>query len=207
MKAHLHGPHKTVCRQLNYSYVGIGNQAYSDFHTCSIFPKNFLDPGVLLIYTVKNFISHIIQIASVILCSSILFCTDYIFSSFPILHDNLVIYFRIKKLFVQFSGVFEIIHDHTIRSMDSSTVCSQLFCFNLHNGGWSPNWVHSARRPLTGLLYLPRVIVRMENLVEWMAVETEVLGGNLPRCHFVHHRSHLTRPGIEPGPPRWEASD
>jgi hypothetical protein len=33
-------------------------------------------------------------------------------------------------------------------------------------GGWSPNWVHSARRPLTGLLYLPRVIVRMENLVE-----------------------------------------
>jgi hypothetical protein len=33
-------------------------------------------------------------------------------------------------------------------------------------GGWSRNWAHSARRPLTGLLYLPRVIVRMENLVE-----------------------------------------
>jgi hypothetical protein len=32
--------------------------------------------------------------------------------------------------------------------------------FNLHSGGWSPNLVHSARRPLTGLLYLPRVIVR-----------------------------------------------
>jgi hypothetical protein len=32
--------------------------------------------------------------------------------------------------------------------------------FNLHRGGWSPNW------PFTGLLYLPRVIVRMENLVE-----------------------------------------
>jgi hypothetical protein len=38
--------------------------------------------------------------------------------------------------------------------------------FNLHTGGWSPNWVHSTRRPLNGLLYLPRVIVRMENLVE-----------------------------------------
>jgi hypothetical protein len=37
---------------------------------------------------------------------------------------------------------------------------------DLHSGGWSPNWVHSARRPLTGLLYLPRVIVRMEKLVE-----------------------------------------
>jgi hypothetical protein len=81
------------------------------------------------------------------------------------------------------------------------------FFLNLHSAGWSPNWVHSAGRPLTGLLYLPRVIVRMENLVEWMAGETEVLGKNLPRRHFVHHKSHLTRPGIKPGPPRWEASD
>jgi hypothetical protein len=39
------------------------------------------------------------------------------------------------------------------------------FFFNLLSGEWSPNCVHSARRPLTGLLYLPRVIVRMENLV------------------------------------------
>jgi hypothetical protein len=40
-----------------------------------------------------------------------------------------------------------------------------------------------------------------------MAGETEELGENLPQRHFVHHKSHLTRPGIEPGPPRWEASD
>jgi hypothetical protein len=38
---------------------------------------------------------------------------------------------------------------------------------------------HSARRPPIGLLYLPRVIMRMENLVEiWLAGETEVLGEN-----------------------------
>jgi hypothetical protein len=32
-----------------------------------------------------------------------------------------------------------------------------------YSGGWSPNGVHSAPRPFTVLLCLPRVIVRMEN--------------------------------------------
>jgi hypothetical protein len=35
---------------------------------------------------------------------------------------------------------------------------------------------------------------------------TEVLGENLPQ-RYVHHRSHMTRPGFEPGPPRLKASD
>jgi hypothetical protein len=33
------------------------------------------------------------------------------------------------------------------------------------------------------------------------------IGEILPERHFVHHKSLLTRPGFEPGPPRWEASD
>jgi hypothetical protein len=48
----------------------------------------------------------------------------------------------------------------------------------------------------------------MEQLVERrFAGETEVLGENLPQRHFVYHKSRMTRAGLEPGPPRWEASD
>jgi hypothetical protein len=37
-------------------------------------------------------------------------------------------------------------------------------------------------------------IVPTERLVEWeLASETEVLGGNLTQCHFVHNKSHMTR--------------
>jgi hypothetical protein len=51
-------------------------------------------------------------------------------------------------------------------------------------------------------------MVIVEKLVEWkLAEETEVLGEILPQRLFVLHKSHMTRPGFEPRPPRWEASD
>jgi hypothetical protein len=60
--------------------------------------------------------------------------------------------------------------------------------------------VHSARRPPIRLLCLPEVIMMMEKLVEWWwAGETEVLGENFPQCRFVHHKPHMTWPGMNPG--------
>jgi hypothetical protein len=45
------------------------------------------------------------------------------------------------------------------------------------------------------------VIMMMEKLVEWtvLAGGTEVLRQNLPRRHFVHHKSHLPDLGANPG--------
>jgi hypothetical protein len=37
--------------------------------------------------------------------------------------------------------------------------------------------------------------------------ENRSLGENLPQRHFVHDKSDMARPGFEPGPQRWEASD
>jgi hypothetical protein len=40
-----------------------------------------------------------------------------------------------------------------------------------------------------------------------LAGGTEVLGENLSQFHFVNHKSHMTWPELEPGPPRCEVGD
>jgi hypothetical protein len=45
-------------------------------------------------------------------------------------------------------------------------------------------------------------MMSVEQSVEWeLAGEAEVLGENLPQRHLVHHKSHMTWPGMEPGKP------
>jgi hypothetical protein len=62
-----------------------------------------------------------------------------------------------------------------------------------------------------GLLCQPRLTVKMivETQMECrLAGETEVLGENLPPAPLLFiTKSHMTRPGFEPGPPPWETGD
>jgi hypothetical protein len=57
------------------------------------------------------------------------------------------------------------------------------------------------------------MMMMMMKMIFWsnwrmnLAGETEVLGGNLPRRHFVHHKIQHDDPVSNPGPQRWEASD
>jgi hypothetical protein len=45
--------------------------------------------------------------------------------------------------------------------------------------------------------------MNVEQLVEWeLTEETEVIGENLPQCHYIHHKSYITWPGLEAGPPQ-----
>jgi hypothetical protein len=57
----------------------------------------------------------------------------------------------------------------------------------------------------TGLLYQPQMIDDGDcGAIGGMKIGrgNRSTGRNPPQRHFVHHKSHMTRPGIEPGPPR-----
>jgi hypothetical protein len=58
------------------------------------------------------------------------------------------------------------------------------------------------------MMMMMMMMMIVEQSVECELVgETEVLGENLPQCHFLHHKSNMNTPGLESGPPLWEADD
>jgi hypothetical protein len=86
-------------------------------------------------------------------------------------------------------------------------LCWESFFFPL---GEVWGWVHLVRRPLFVLFYRPQMIDDDECGVvgEWeLAGETEVCGENMPQFHLVHHKSHMTCPGLEPMLLWWETGD
>jgi hypothetical protein len=70
------------------------------------------------------------------------------------------------------------------------------------NGRWGPIWVHSARRRLIVLLYLLRVTVRMEYLVEWSwQGKPMYLGKTCPNATLSTTNPTWSDQGSNPGNP------
>jgi hypothetical protein len=76
-------------------------------------------------------------------------------------------------------------------------------------GGWvGPRTglnVCEKSRPLPG--FDPRTVrpVAIPTELPWSAVKLNTLRNICPSGTFVHHKSHIDWPGMQRGPPRWEA--
>jgi hypothetical protein len=122
-------------------------------------------------------------------------------SSLPCPHKFFTVTYSETDAFILHPHILEFIAEHS-SSLHKLQVFQvvYLFFFNLHSGWWSPNWAHSARRPFTGLLYLPRVIVRMERIWwnEWQG-KSKYSEKTYPGATLSTTNPTWPDPGLNPG--------
>jgi hypothetical protein len=84
------------------------------------------------------------------------------------------------------------------------TLAPHFFYSKRGGGGVESDWVHSALRPPICLLCQPRVTWWWRTLWNdnWQG-KPKYSEKTCHQRHFVRHKSHMTRPRFEPGPPRW----
>jgi hypothetical protein len=106
-------------------------------------------------------------------------------------YGRLSIYLNLKSQ----NTVYIIIIVFSIFSEGVSRVRLGVHLINSHRGRWSPTWVHSGRRPL--LVPVPAPSDSADGEFSGMKIDrgNRSTQKTCPTRHFIHHKSHLTRPG------------
>jgi hypothetical protein len=106
------------------------------------------------------------------------------------------------------------LHGHLCYDCLCEFVGQQPTCFFLGGGGWrAPQQMLRTHRSLQAscvTLWWRWLVFSFFLVMEhrWNEIDRgkpKYSGKNLSQCHFVHYKSHMNWPWIEPGPTRWEA--
>jgi hypothetical protein len=115
-----------------------------------------------------------------------------------------------------FAWLYFSLHESTFTSDDTviwiilqwNTVIYLLIILNVFDTEFTSHVSHYlACCTSPGWWMMMMMMMSVEQSVEWVAGETEVLREKLAQCCFVHHKPHITWPGLESRSPQWEASD